>query len=114
MFYDRLKKECEKKGIKITNLLKELNISTSSGTAWKNGALPTGETLMKIKKRLNVSIDYLISGEEAEATENKTDELTQEILNHISEMNTIQKAKLLTEMTKEAEETAERKEKQSS
>ena len=111
MFYDRLRKECEKQGIKITNLLKELEISTSSGTAWKNGALPKGETLLKIKEKLNVSVDYLISGEEPERMLIKEE---QELLTLYRSLTEKEKGKAEILLEQLAEESAERKEKKSS
>lgn len=63
-FYDIFKQECEKASISPTALLKELHISTSKLTAWKNGSMPNSEYLIPISERLNVSIDYLITGKE--------------------------------------------------
>lgn len=111
-FYKRLNELCIKKSTTVTGMLKDMKISTQNGTKWKNGTLPNGDTLIKLSEYLNTSIDYLLRGISTE--EQQPDELTREILNHISEMNTVQKAKLLTEMTKELEESAERKEKKSS
>lgn len=61
MFFDNLTKICNEQNIKITPLLKELDISTGSISRWKNGVVPNGETLIKLSKRLNCSVDYLLS-----------------------------------------------------
>ena len=46
-------------------LLKEINVSQSSGTEWKkNDTLPNGKILMKISEKLNISVDYLLFGKE--------------------------------------------------
>lgn len=60
MFYDRLKKICDEKGIKITPLLKELKISQGNTEKWKNGAIPTGAILIILVEKLNCSTDYLL------------------------------------------------------
>lgn len=60
MFYDNLNELCKSKGTTVTTLLKELNISTSKGTAWKNGSVPKGDILSKLAAYFNVSTDYLL------------------------------------------------------
>ena len=64
MFYSQLEELCIQNNIKITVLLKYLGKSKSSATSWKNGTLPSGETLLKISEYFNVSIDYLLTGKE--------------------------------------------------
>ena len=64
MFYLQLEELCKQNNIKITVLLKFLGKSKSSATSWKNGTLPSGETLLKISEYFNVSIDYLLTGKE--------------------------------------------------
>lgn len=60
MFWDNLCVACHNKKITPTALSKELSISSSSVTAWKQGRIPNGETLIKIANYLQVSIDYLL------------------------------------------------------
>ena len=59
MFYEQLKKACDFSGIKMTPLLKELNIGTGNIASWKKGKTPGGDILKAISERLNVSIDFL-------------------------------------------------------
>ncbi len=67
MFYERLKLLCAEKGIKLTNLIQELGMSSGNMNKWKNGVVPKGNTLSKLADYFNVSVDYLIG---------KTDEQT--------------------------------------
>lgn len=60
MFYENLSALCKSKGLTVTALLKELNISTSKGTAWKSGSIPKGDILSKLAAYFNVSTDYLL------------------------------------------------------
>lgn len=60
MFFDILQSECIKRGIKVTPLLTELNLSKGNLSKWKNGTLPNGEILIKIADYLNCSVDYLL------------------------------------------------------
>jgi transcriptional regulator with XRE-family HTH domain len=64
MFYQRLKKICDDRGITVTYLLKDLHISTSKGTAWKNGSSPNSEIVKKIANYFNVSTDYLLGNDD--------------------------------------------------
>ena len=63
MFYDVLTNLCHLRGTSVTALLKDLGLSTSKGTAWKKGSTPTGDILLKIANRLNVSTDYLLEND---------------------------------------------------
>ena len=60
MFYNILLELCEKKNIRITNLLIEFNLSTANTGKWKNGSYPSIDVLKKLADYFNVSIDYLI------------------------------------------------------
>ena len=64
IFYERLVLLCNKSDLTVTQLLKELNYSTSKGTAWKNGSIPSGEILFKIADYFNCSVDYLLGRDE--------------------------------------------------
>lgn len=59
-------------------MLKELGLSTSKGTAWKKGSIPTGDIVAKIAEYFGVSTDYLLTGEETtnEKENGEMDELT--------------------------------------
>jgi len=60
MFLERLKKLCAEKNIKITNLIKELKMSSGILSNWKRGDIPKANTLTKIADYFNVSTDYLL------------------------------------------------------
>ena len=60
MFYEKLNQLCKDNNTSITALLKYLNLSTSKGTAWKNGSVPNGDTLVKLADYFDCSIDYLM------------------------------------------------------
>lgn len=62
-FYERLRLICNEKGTTVTNMLSKLSISTGSTGNWKKGQLPKGDVLVKIADYLNVSIDYMLTGE---------------------------------------------------
>jgi len=66
--FNRLIEICEAKNITISNLLDEFATSRSAINAWKNGNINTS-ILPEIAKKLNVSIDYLLTGMEKKIKE---------------------------------------------
>jgi len=60
MFYERLQELCNKNNIKLTPLLKKLNLSSGNISKWQNNVLPNSDTLLKFSQYFSVSIDYLL------------------------------------------------------
>lgn len=61
MFYDILERLCDSKGKSVFAVTSELNITASTVSYWKKkGTAPKGETLAKIAKYFDVSVDYLL------------------------------------------------------
>jgi transcriptional regulator with XRE-family HTH domain len=65
MFYNLVKALCIQHNTNITRLAKELGISSSVPTAWKNGAQPRIDTVKKIADYFGVTAEYLLSSEGA-------------------------------------------------
>ncbi len=63
-FYNAVKTLCDKKGISLAALAREVGLSNSATTYWKRGSLPRYETLKKISRYFDVSIDWLLDSEE--------------------------------------------------
>lgn len=60
MFWDIFCKECDKLNKKPNKIASELGLSGATTTKWKSGAIPNGETLVKLAKYFGCSIDYLL------------------------------------------------------
>ena len=60
MFYQILDNLCKKNGTTVTAVLKELNISTSKGTAWKNGSIPNADIVLKLAQHFHVSMEFMM------------------------------------------------------
>lgn len=58
--YSSIKRLCEQKGISPTTLCKQLDLSTSMTTRWKNGTIPRGVTLRKLADYFGVSEDEVL------------------------------------------------------
>ena len=75
MFYDNLKSECDRQGLKITPLVEECGGNRGSLSGWKKGASPNSDIVMKIAVRLNVTTDFLLFGKTDNTTEQPPEEL---------------------------------------
>ena len=68
MFYDLYNELCQEKGVSCSRAAKEIGLSNSTVTKWKNtGATPSGDTLSKVAAYFGVSVNYLI-GEQKSPT----------------------------------------------
>ena len=63
MFYDRLCAICRQKKLPVTNLVKDLGLSSGNLSKWKNGGQPRAGTLQKIADYLEVTTDSLLCNE---------------------------------------------------
>lgn len=70
-FYDRLQLCCEKSNTTVTALLKTLGLSTSKGTAWKNGSVPKSDVLYKLAAALHTTPAYLMGETDNPSAETK-------------------------------------------
>ena len=65
MFYDIYSNLCRNIGKSPTGVAVELEISRGTVSVWKNkGTTPNREILQKIADYFNVTVDYLLTGEE--------------------------------------------------
>lgn len=63
MFYQKIQVLCKKAGTTPTALCKDLKLSTSMVTRWRNGTIPHVDTLQKIADYFEISVRELISDE---------------------------------------------------
>lgn len=60
MFFETIQQLCDQRKISVSKLAADLNLSNSTSSKWKKGALPDTATLMKIAVYFGVPIDYLV------------------------------------------------------
>lgn len=60
VFYKRLRDLCEERNMTVNELVKVLDLSSGSPTAWKNGTVPRRATVDKIAAYLKVPAAYLL------------------------------------------------------
>lgn len=68
MFYNNVKDLCALNRTNITQLAKDLGLSTSMPTKWKNGSVPKSDTVQKIADHFGVSTDMLLAKSEPTST----------------------------------------------
>lgn len=61
--YDRIKALCIENDTTISQMCISIGLNKSSGTKWKNGAIPSGEILIKIATFLKCSVELLLDDE---------------------------------------------------
>ncbi len=67
MFYDRYIQLCAKKGISPSRAAEECKINKANVSAWKNkGYTPRGAALNRLASYFEVTVDYLLTGEQKE------------------------------------------------
>jgi transcriptional regulator with XRE-family HTH domain len=65
LFGERLRETCSKRGIRAQDLAKKTGISRNTISAYMNGKQwPNAEKFLAIHEALEISVDYLLTGEE--------------------------------------------------
>ncbi|GEM_PF-1572868 len=59
-YWERYENLCSSIGKKPSPAGKEIGVSSTTITKWKNGAVPSGDVLIKVADYFNVSTDYLL------------------------------------------------------
>ena len=62
MFWERYKDLCLSIGKKPNSVAAELGLTSGSVTKWKNGAIPNGETLLKLARYFGCTTDFILGG----------------------------------------------------
>lgn len=104
MFYKQLIRLCDENNVKPTPLIKSLGFSAGNLKRWENGATVNSDILLAVSKHFKVSIDYLVTGEEASVNKSSLSKNEQELLNafnqlsHDSKMRLLERAETLLEL----------------
>ena len=108
MFWENFINECSKKGYKPSRLLAEINVSKGNMAKWKSDScVPSGEILIKIANKLEVSIDYLLGQNmPSEVNSEGHDEKADEVLSMYSRLSDEAKKQALSYLEYLAEHKA--------
>ena len=72
MFFDNFVRLCEQKGVKPSRALTEAGVPKSAYSYWRteagagNEAKPTNQNAVKLSQYFNVTVDYLLTGNQKE------------------------------------------------
>ena len=67
MFFDKLKKLCDEKGISTYKACTDIGLNRAAVAKWKNGSIPSGSTAAKLADYFGVTTDYLLGKETEKA-----------------------------------------------
>lgn len=83
MFWQRFEELCHERGVKPNRVALQIGVSSASITKWKNGTVPSTDSLKKVANYFSVSVDYLL-GESDTAVDDSVldivDSIEQDIL----------------------------------
>ena len=84
MFFDRLKKLCDEKGISAYKACTDVGLNRAAVAKWKTGSVPSGSTAAKLAEYFGVTTDYLLGKEEQKKSALSEPELTEDELRILS------------------------------
>lgn len=64
MFWQKYVEICEKNNVRPRKVAAEIGVADATVTRWKNGSTPNRDTLEKIAKKFDVSVEYLMDSDE--------------------------------------------------
>ena len=108
MFWDQFINLCNQHETTPNPLGRKLGISSGILSRWKTGALPSTEMLIKLSQYFDVSIDYLLFGDQAleNQPENAvvvTDQNERLLIKHYRALHYVNQIKILSAVISEAE-----------
>lgn len=108
MFWDQFINLCNQHETTPNPLGRKLGISSGILSRWKTGALPSTEMLIKLSQYFDVSIDYLLFGDQAleNQPENAvvvTDQNERLLIKHYRALHYVNQIKILSSVISEAE-----------
>ncbi|MCI8388985.1 MAG: helix-turn-helix transcriptional regulator [Clostridiales bacterium] len=105
MLSERLKTLRKKKGITQTQLAEEFHISAGTVGNWETGNRePDYETLLKLAKYFEVTVDYLLGNDEIKKspTVDSTTEEDEELIEYLEELKNRPEMRMLFSLSKGA------------
>ena len=66
MFFDILKDLCDQRNISTYKAATDIGLNRAVVAKWKTGSVPNGQTLAKLATYFDVTVDYLMTGSDAQ------------------------------------------------
>lgn len=67
VFFDKFSSLCKDKGVSHSKAAESIGLNRTVVVKWKNGSIPSGNTLTKLAAYFNVPVDYLLDKKDASA-----------------------------------------------
>ena len=106
MFWTRFYEICNDNQISPNAFAKEVKISSGVVTKWKKGSLPSTDALLKISNYFDISIDYLLTGQEKSSSSYLT-ENEQKIIDTFKNLTPTQQGEIIGRAKVMAEQNEE-------
>ena len=90
MFFINFETLCKKNNTSVTTVVKNLGLSSSTVTTWKNGKLPNCDTLLKLAQYLNTTPDQLLLGIQSKSDLSESEKVWLELYHQLSEHDKIE------------------------
>lgn len=108
MFWDQFINLCNQHETTPNPLGRKLGISSGILSRWKTGAMPSTEMLIKLSQYFDVSIDYLLFGDQALENQPEdaivvTDQNERLLIKHYRALHYVNQIKMLSAVISEAE-----------
>ena len=100
----RIEKILKKRNKTTAEMLKELNLSAGLISNWKKGTEPSANKLLQICEYLNISIDYVLKGEENKENLSKNEKEMLHYFNKLDDREQLKEIARLELITEEKEE----------
>lgn len=85
LVFNQLIELCNRNNTSVTALIDEYTSSTSAMATWKKGNINT-EIIPKLALKLNVSLDYLLTGKDNIPSPNQLSDMERELLEYFNEL----------------------------
>lgn len=105
MFFDNFVRLCEQKGVKPSRALTDAGVPKSAYSYWRaeagigNDAKPTNQNAVKLAQYFDVTVDYLLTGEQKEnphqQTQSEVDAAVERIRKKLESMPTEKREALM-------------------
>lgn len=95
VFWENYLELCHKKGITATAAIRQIGLSTGTGTAWKNGAVPRIAVAQKVADYFGVTVERLYHGKTETAADTHKDEIFRKIVSTVESLDEDKQKQLL-------------------
>lgn len=95
VFWENFVELCNERGISATAAIRQIGLSSGTGTSWKNGAVPRIAVAQKVADYFGVTVERLYHGKTETAADTHKDEVFREIVDTVEHLDEDKQKQLL-------------------